>query len=168
MILVVAGADQSIGLSQPFGWWIIPGSLLVMWTIASVLASIVMTGSTGVFKILLGLIAVSIVVPLFAKFILTPEAQQVFFRVVVAIASATILVVTASIFAAAHRRALIHSPTIWTAAGLWAVAFVLVVLQWPAQLEPKWFGYLLAAAAFALTVAPLAAAPLAVFINRHR
>ena len=168
MILLVAGADKWIELPQPLGWWIVPASLLGAWVIAGVLASIVMTGSTGVFKILIGLITACLVVPLFAKFALTPDAQQVFLRIVVAIASGATLVVTAWIFAAAHRRALIHAPMIWTAAGLWAAAFVLAILQWPAHLEPKWFAYLLAAAVLALAVAPLAAAPLAISWNRHR
>lgn len=168
IILLVSGTDRSTVLPQHIGWWTFPGSLLAMWTITSVLASIVMSGSRGVFKILFGLIVVFIVVPLVAKFALTREAQQVFLRIVVAILAGVILVVTAWIFAAAHRRALIHSPTIWTAVGLWAAAFAIVVLQWPAQLEPKWFAYLLAAATLALAVAPLAAAPLALSINRHR
>jgi hypothetical protein len=139
-----------------------------MWTVAGVLASFVMSGSAGIFKVVVALMFTLISLALFAKFAISPETQRQFFRIVAAMVAGTILIATTSIFAAAHRRGLIGARTIWTAAGLWAAGFAIAMIQWPEIVQPQWLGYLLAAAFFALAAAPLAAAPLAVAGNRHR
>jgi hypothetical protein len=167
-IMLAIGAGDSIQIPIDFSWWQFAGSILAMWIIASVLATIGMAGSNRLYKILIGLIAMFVGLVLFSELALSNEYRQAFLRTAMSIAAGVVLVGTAWAFWIAHRRALIQAPTVLAAACLWAAATVLAMLQWPPDLRPHWFGYLLAAAVFALAVAPLAAAPLALSMNRHR
>jgi hypothetical protein len=168
LFLLAAGAANSIRFPLDFRWWNFPGMLLGSWIVVGVLASIGLAGSTRVFQLVTGVVAMLIGVTLFSKLALSREMQLVFLRPVTAIAAGAIVLGTGWIFAAARRRALIQAPVAWGAAGVWAVATALVVLQWPLNMPPGLFGYLLVAAVFALAVAPLAAMPLALAVNRHR
>jgi uncharacterized membrane protein YeaQ/YmgE (transglycosylase-associated protein family) len=139
-----------------------------MWEIAGVLACIGLAGSKRVFQIVTGVIAAFIASLLFSEFALTLDASSLFSLTVVVAAAGTIILATVWLFAVARRRALLQAPTVWTAAGLWAAATVIVAFQRPLDAETRWLFYLFIACIFALAVAPLAAAPLALAANRHR
>jgi hypothetical protein len=71
-------------------------------------------------------------------------------------------------FVAARRRRLIQLPTVWAAVGTWIVATVLLACFLPTYAQPRLLAYLLIAALVTLLVTPIAAAPLAISVNRHR
>jgi hypothetical protein len=69
---------------------------------------------------------------------------------------------------AARRRGLIQSTTAWAAACVWIVATIVLMYLWPRHIEPLVYAYLYITAFVTLLVMPVAVAPLAISINRHR
>jgi hypothetical protein len=75
---------------------------------------------------------------------------------------------TAWAFAAARRRLLVGSPTVYAAAGLWVAASALVASEaWSAPAAPL-AAYVFVIGVLALAALPWAAAPLALAWNRNR
>jgi hypothetical protein len=169
IVLMAARVWPAVEVPEGANWWYLPATLLGPWIVAGTLTSIGLAGrSKLVLQLLCGLAAAFIGVMLISELALPREARWVLQRTLVAIVGGSLLLGTGWLFLAARRRGLIQAPTVWAATGVWAVAAVLLVLQWPLKEEPQLSAYPLFAGVLALAVAPLAAAPLALSWNRHR
>jgi len=168
-ILMTSGNSAEIRLPEIWGRWYFPATLLGLWTAAAVTASLWLMGrSRLVAQLICGLIAAFVVATLLSKFALADRTRLILGQACLTAVGAAILLGTAWLFAAAHRRTLIQTTTLGVAVGVWLIATVLVMLQPPLPPESSRLAYLLIAATLALSIAPLAAAPLAVAWNRHR
>ena len=168
-ILFSQQAIPHVGLLETWGWRILPGTLLGCWTIASVLASIAMTGrSKLMIQLACGLFACMIGLMMFSRHALPRGSQMTFDRGIGISLGLAIALGTAWMFVAARRRGLIGSPTVAGALGVWVLLSGFVVIDW--VLHPARHPMLgvLAVCFATLVVAPLAAAPLALAWNRNR
>ena len=100
----------------------------------------------------------------------SPEQQKMLERGFIVLVSTLFVLGTLAAFIAAVRRGLIHWPAVYVAGTLWAVLtaaalFTLVNRLTPAQ---SLVSIAVAVGIFALAVAPLATAPLALAWNRTR
>jgi hypothetical protein len=168
-VILLAGRGLPPSSSVRWSWWYFPMTLLGAWTVLAVGVSIGLAGRTYLFvKVLCGVMFAYIGLILFARYALSYEAQLQFGRGATIAVGVAFLIGTLWAFAAARRRSLIGWTTSYVAASLWTVCTALVVLAWvynpPAPLSVA----LLLIGAAALSVAPLAAAPLALAWNRHR
>lgn len=168
-ILFAQQAIPHVDILETWGWRFLPGTLLGCWVIASVLASIAMTGRSKLMvQLFCGLFACMIGLMMFSKHVL-PKGSQIAFDHGVGIAFASAIALgTVWAFVAARRRGLIGSPTVAGAIGVWALLSGFVLIDWalhPAR--PLMLGVLMVCFA-ALVVVPLAVAPLALAWNRNR
>jgi hypothetical protein len=168
-VLFAKGAIPSVETLNDWGWWYFPATLLGCWTVASVFASIGMTGRPALLpQLVSGGFAVFIGLKLFSKFALPAENQLMFDRGVGVAVGALLATVTIWAFVAARRRGLIGTPTIAVALSVSGVLSGLIALDWmlhPAR--PLMLG-VMAIGVVSLVVAPLATAPLALAWNRNR
>ncbi|MGH9818454.1 MAG: hypothetical protein ACRD6I_20515, partial [Candidatus Acidiferrales bacterium] len=129
VVLTAAGAAPALKLPEGMNWWYLPGTLLGPWVVVGILTSIGLAGrSKSAYQLLCGFAAAVIGVMLLSKLALSPEARWLLQRTLVAIVGGTLLLGTAWAFAAARRRLLIQTRTLWAAAGMWAAAIALVPL----------------------------------------
>jgi hypothetical protein len=157
---------------NPWGWAYVPATLLGVWTVMGLGASIGMAGRPYLLvKVLGGAMFTHIALVLFSSFALSPQAQAAFGRGVTIALAAAFLAGTVWAFVAAVRRALVGWPTVYVAASIWAGLTVMIVLVGAVAPLPRPMplasGLMLIALA-GLTVAPLATAPLALAWNRNR
>jgi hypothetical protein len=124
--------------------------------------------SKYVLQFLCGLAAAIMVASVLSKFLLKPAAHALLAQSITALLASALVVSGALAFVAARRRQLIRMPTVWAAACTWIVATVLLAYSLPTYAQPRPLSYLLVAALVAVFVAPVAAAPLALSVNRHR
>jgi hypothetical protein len=107
---------------------------------------------------------------LFTKYVLSRDPQlAAYFRNGSLIVAGIVFVAgTAWAFAAARRRLLVGSPTVYAAAGLWVAASALAASEaWTSPAAPLAV-YVFVIGVLALAALPLAAAPLALAWNRNR
>jgi hypothetical protein len=169
LILRAAGAFIPQGIPPELGWWYFPATLLGPWVVAAVGAAIGLTGRSALLlKIFCGVLTLTVGVTLFAKFVLPGDAQRVLFLTLVGLIETACLVGTVWLFAAARRRGLVPMPTVYAAAAVWCVLVTIVMADWMMHPQGPARLYLFAATVVTLAVTPLAAAPLALSINRHR
>jgi hypothetical protein len=105
---------------------------------------------------------------LFARYALSNEAQMQFGRCVTYILAAAFLLATLWAFVAARRRSLIGWPTVYVGASVWAALTAVVMMVWAVGFPGTLAAVSFLIGAAALSVAPLATAPLALAWNRHR
>ena len=105
---------------------------------------------------------------LFSQNALSLPAQESFREGACAVSGLVFVLGTISAFAFARRRTLVGWPTLGASLAAWIALCVAAALVWtPATLERLTI-YLLLIGGFALAVAPLATAPLALAWNRTR
>ena len=155
-------------------WWYYPATLLGPWMIVGVGTAIGLSGRMKEFVIVFcclfvlwigGMVATGYAVSTGAlsELAVAELAQGIWCAI-----GATFVIATAWAFAAAHRRALIGQPTVAAAASVWAALTTIVIFAsvlYPKETLPA---ILFMIGALALTVFPLAAAPLALSWNRTR
>lgn len=151
-------------------WWYFPAALLSSWTILAITTSIGLVGrwKKRFGELVMGLLALAFVLVIVAQMVLPNDTKSQLFYGVATICGTAFVLGTAWVFADARRRSLIGRPTLFAAAGLWAVLSMVVVLeraQNPAVPIPM---CIFAVGFLAAAVAPLAAAPLALMRNRSR
>jgi uncharacterized membrane protein YdcZ (DUF606 family) len=168
-ILYARQAVPDVKVLNDFGWWYFPATLLGCWAVVSVFAMSSMTGRTELpAQLICGLLAASVGLDLFRRFVLPESVRMPFDRGVSVTIAALLLFGTVWTFVAARRRSLIGRPTVGFAASAWTLLSGLIVLDWALHPARPWLAGLLAVSAAALVVAPLAAAPLALAWNRNR
>jgi len=168
-ILLALRVNFRAALPEQVGWWYFPATLLGAWTTAGIFASIMLTGRRG----LAGLFVFATVAlfcggALFAKNLLSPQAQDYFFEAALFGGGIAFAAYTTWAFTAARRRLLIGGPTLYFAATAWAALCTLVGWEWRIHSAQGLALWVCVAGILALAVAPLASAPLALTWNRNR
>jgi hypothetical protein len=142
--------------------------LLAAWTVLALSASVGLLGRPYLLvKVLCGLMFGYIGLILLSRFTLTYEGQLLLGRVATLAVSIAFIALTLWAFVGARRRGLIGWPTVYVAASVWIGLAAVVVLAWTENVLGMPEALLLLAPA-ALSVAPLATAPLALAWNRNR
>jgi hypothetical protein len=168
--IAMAGSATAIHFPKDdVGWWYFPAAFLGCWMVTSTITCLLLFGrSKYVLQFLCGLAAAIIMVSVSSKFLLRPAVHSLLAQTLTALLASGMVVVGAFAFVAARRRRLIQLPTMWGAVGTWIVATVLLAYFLPTYAQPRLLAYLLIAALVTLLVTPIAAAPLAISVNRHR
>ena len=149
-------------------WWYFLATLIGPWTVASLGASLGLIGNEKLLmQIITGTIGVLLVGVMFGSLGLSESGREAFRRFAAVCVGLGFFAATIWMIYSARRSSLIESPTIVAGFCTWLLlsASVIVVATrngatWPAVV----FG----CGAAALTVAPIAAAPLAIAMNRTR
>ena len=169
LLLLACDLVPQTTIPKELGWWYFPATALGPWIVLSLAASIGLTGRSRPFLDLFLLsFAMFIILSLFSKFALSHQAQLQFGRGVVYTIAVVMVVGTSWALAAARRRSLIGWPTVYVATGAWVALAAPVVLEWTLHPAAPLHIYAIVVGITALTVAPLATAPLAVAWNRNR
>jgi hypothetical protein len=144
-------------------------TLVGPWTLMATLVCIGLSGHAKLATVIASSALAGFVAGMLAAKFFLPERAIFLLQQSIAFVVATILIVgTAWIYVASRRRGHIPSATVWAATIVWSAATLASVVFWPAELRPSVLGYFFVAAAAALMIAPVAAAPLALSANRHR
>lgn len=167
--MTVYGASDGIRLPDDFGWWYFVLPLAFAWiTVATTMCA----GLTGRVLRVLAILGIGFALvtlnAVTSKFLLSSDAHLLLQRTVAAGIQLGVVAGVAWVFTEARRRDLISTPMIYMAAILWLVGTASVAVLLPKLPEPRITGALLGAAAAALVIAPIAAAPVAISTNRHR
>lgn len=168
--IATAGSVTAIHFPKDdIGWWYFPVTFVGCWIVTSTIACVLLFGhSKYILQFLCALAAAIIVVSVSSKFLLKPAAHTLLGQTITALLSSALVIAGLVAFLAARRRRLIEMPTVWAAACTWIVATVFLAYFLPNYAQPRPLGYLLVAALVTLLVTPVAAAPLALSVNRHR
>jgi hypothetical protein len=144
-------------------------SMLLSWLVLGTFLSLALCGRTRFLFRLFSFLSLSyLAVVLISKYTLPPHAHaQVMLLLVILIAVGCILA-TVWVYAAASRRGLISSATVWMALAMAAVLAVGEALMFSSVSAWPPVVFAIVAASSAAAVAPLAAAPLALSYNRVR
>jgi hypothetical protein len=167
--IAAGGYSAAIRFPENVGWWYFPATLIGPWMVASTLIYLGLFGSPKyVLQLLCGVAAALLIIAISSKFLLKPTAQLLLEQTFFVLIGSGLIIAGGLVFVIARRRRLIQSPTVWVAACVWIVSTIAFAILWRAHAEPRILGYLLIAAFATLLVAPIAAAPLALSVNRHR
>jgi hypothetical protein len=168
-MLRAIGVGFSLKLPEPFGWWYVPATLVGSWAAFGLLGPLALTGRQRLAAgLIFGGISLLIGALLFSKLAFSREGQEQFARWgLVALAILSVAGTTAG-FVAAHRRSLIGTSVVLTAASLWALASAIVALGGTFAGADQLIISFWAAGVLALAISPLATAPLALAWNRNR
>jgi hypothetical protein len=168
-ILCALHINLRSALPAPFGWWYVPGVLLGAWTAAGVFIPLSLTG-----RLYLGLAVLGAGMLLFigsmafSSSVLSADAQEYFLHGLAAFGGIAFAIWTVGAFGLARRRSLVGWPTFYGAAGVWIGLCALAAVFWAPNSAERITVYILIAGILALSVAPLATAPLALAWNRTR
>lgn len=166
---LACGAGSEVHLPRDLGWWCFPATLAAAWILLGVIMSLGLTGRAVQTILPLCMITALVIAgAISSNFLLSPSSRLLLQRATVIAAACSILAFGLWAFSAARRRAFISDPAIWAAATIWLVGTSLVAFALPEFNQPRGLVVLLAAAGAALAVIPIAAAPLAISVNRHR
>jgi hypothetical protein len=164
-----ARGSALLKLPDDVGLWYFPATLLVPWIVAATFASLGMIGrSKHVLLMLCGAVAIILQIPMPTLLRLPPTERLIMHQMTIALIGGLLVAGSIWIFVAARRRQLIERHSIWAAAGAWATLTIAAIACWPANANPGLLAYFLAAGILTLSVVPVAAAPLAISLNRHR
>jgi hypothetical protein len=169
--LAAIGATNAMQLPDDDPYW----GLRLLFTLVApwaLMSTILCVGLSGYGKHMVivgcGVLGVLVAGMLASRYFLTDDVQRLLGRLTASVVAISLLGGTTWIYVSSRRRGLIQPGTVWAAAIAWSAATLTSVAMWPAALNPGLLGYVFAAAGFALLIAPFAAAPLALSINRHR
>ncbi|MBI3461495.1 MAG: hypothetical protein HY000_00315 [Planctomycetes bacterium] len=156
-------------LPEAMRWWIFPATLLGAWMVVALTASIALFGRESLFvQLLCGGVALFIGLLMFSQYALSVPQRLAFTRGTVTVLGVACLAGTAWAFMSAHQRALIGRPTVFGAFAFWTACSAAVVIDGMLHPADSVAPYVLIIGLLALSVAPLAAAPLALAANRNR
>jgi hypothetical protein len=173
-VYVVLRATQATPLSflpNELSWWYYPLTLLGPWVAVTLVASVGLSGRATRFIVIGGgLFAAWIAVNIAGKYAIPPEHEQILNRGFIVLVSALFVLGTLAAFIAAVRRGLIRWPAVYVAGTLWLALTAGAMFTLANQLTPlqSLVSIAVAGGIFALAVAPLATAPLALAWNRTR
>lgn len=168
-ILLLTGTAPQPFWALEFRWWHIPGTLVGTWTVASVVASLVLTGrGKGIVQLFIVLVTLYIGLLVFANFALPWDIRRQFLQGVAAALGIVMVLGSAIIFVAAMRRRVIRGATAGVAGAIWVILSAIVVFEWSRVGVDPASAYIFTVGLGALTVVPMAAAPLALAWNRTR
>jgi hypothetical protein len=167
--LLALRVNLHVVLPAPLGWWLVPLSLIGAWTAASLMLTLALTGRQNLLAgSIFAAIALSIALMLFEKTVLSPQAGEYFRHGLAAFGGLVFVLATIVALIVAHRRRLISRRMLSAAVATWIALCSLSVLFWsPFAVERFSLGVLIAGT-LALSVAPVATAPLALAWNRTR
>jgi hypothetical protein len=169
LVLLALRVRFPLALPVEFGWWYFPATLVGAWTMAGLAAAVVLAGRRGfALTLFFGLYALSLGPMLLPPFVLSPQAQEQFAHSLLITCGVVFVLGTVWAFAAARRRSLVGVPTLFVAASMWGLLSALVVVEWVSHSAKPFSPYVLVAGILALSVSPLATAPLALAWNRNR
>ncbi|HEV3024290.1 MAG TPA: hypothetical protein VGX76_17565, partial [Pirellulales bacterium] len=130
LLLLAIDAVPRLNLPTELGWRYLPATLLGSWVVVATAASIGLTGRSRPFvEVLLLSFASFVVVSLFSKYALSPQARQQLVHGAAYAAAAAMALGTAWAFAAALRRSLVRRRTVYLACAAWASLASLVALE---------------------------------------
>jgi hypothetical protein len=166
---VCAGAGASLRLLGPSEWFAMLASILGSWIAAGAMIGVGLTGRGQLgAQVFCAVIAAFIAILLGSKFALPPDVFEQVMRGLGLCAGVACVVGALAAFVAARRRRLIDAATAWAALAAWATLVITGVLMLKPMSRIPLAGYALLVGMLALTVMPLAVAPLALTWNRHR
>jgi hypothetical protein len=172
VVLRLASVVPAAQIPGEIGWWYFPVTLLGTWLVLTFVATIVQTGRPVLLGTLFcGLPVLAIGGTLISHSFLSREGKMALDGGITTLVGVIFLLGTIWAFAAARRRLVIGSPTVWAAIGAWVVLCLLLVLFWSQHRNeyPTSLPFLIhVTGLLALVVFPLAAAPLALAWNRNR
>ena len=164
-----ASQPARVTLPAPLGWWCVPVALVGDWTAAGLMLTLVLTGRQNLLGgVIFAAITLAIGLMLFQKTVLSPQAGEYFSRGLAAFGGLVFVLTTTVALVAANRRQLISRRMLSAAVAAWIVLCSLGALFWPPLAVERFALYALIAGLLALSVAPLATAPLAIAWNRTR
>ncbi len=167
--LLALRVNLRVTLPAPLGWWCVPVALVGAWTAAGVMLTLVLTGRQNLLGgVIFAAITLAIGLMLFQKTVLSPQAGEYFSRGLAAFGGLVFVLTTNVALVAANRRQLISRRMLSAAVATWIVLCSLGALLWPPLAVERFALYVLIAGLLALSVAPLATAPLAIAWNRTR
>jgi hypothetical protein len=167
--LLALRVNLRVTLPAPLGWWFVPIELVGAWTAAGLMLTLVLTGRQNlVAGFIFAAITLAIGLMLFQKTVLSPQAGEYFSRGLAAFGGMVFVLTTIVALVTAHRRQLISRRMLSAAVGAWIALCSLGALFWPPFAVERFALDILIAGLLALSVAPVATAPLAVAWNRTR
>lgn len=168
-ILLFSGYMPRPFLPAALRWWYLPATLLGCWTVVGTLTSMLLTGrAKELLQLACGLLAMYIGLVIFANFALPWDARQQLFQGLMITLGIVFVISSVMLFVAARRRHLITTPAVAIAAGAWITFCCVVIVEWSGHRYEPPSSYILVIGLAALTVVPVAAAPLAISWNRNR
>ena len=169
LLLSSTGYLTNPQLPKSLGLWYFPTTIVSMWTVVGVGLSIGLSGRPEMFiRAIVSCLLIAIGVTLLSKFALSAAATQLLNNILMGTIGVGLVLLIASFFLAAHRRALISSPALAVALMVWVMLCAAAFSLGPPTDVASIPFFLLLVGALGLTVSPLAAAPLALAANRHR
>lgn len=167
-IMYLSGTVPQPFLPSTLRWWTMPATLAGSWTITTVIASVLLSGrpravvlfSCVGFVLSLALLIISSYWP-------QPVRTQFLWGLAVAIGACMVLV-TICVFTAAYRHQRISTSVFGSAAVIWVLLAAMIMLEWSNNRSEPVAAYLFTIGLAAMSVFPLAAAPLALAWNRTR
>ncbi len=167
-MLVALRLNVHFVLPDPLGWLFVPAALVGTWTAAGLMLTLTLTGRQnllGLFIFFATTLAVGLM--LFQKTVLSPEAGEYFDRGLAAFGGIVFAAGTIVALVTALRRQLISKQMLSVAVATWFALCVPSMRLLPFKLE-HFASHTLIAGLLALSVAPVATAPLALAWNRAR
>ena len=168
-VVLALRVNLGVEFPAPLGWWSVPVALLGAWTLGGVMVAVALTGRQYVVA---GFLVVAAGLPIgllfFAQVALSPRAQDYLALGLAAFCGVAFVVGTIAALVAARRRALVTGPMLSAAAVAWGALCVLAALIWLPSSVERLAVYICITGILALSVAPLATAPLALAWNRTR
>jgi hypothetical protein len=168
-ILLALGVNLQTALPAELGWWYFPATLVGAWTAVGVIAPIAMAGRPILIATtLFGASVLFCGLVLFSKNVLSVQGQDYFVEGLSVFWGIAFVVWTIWGFAVARRRSLIGWPTLYVALSVWAALCTVVTMVWGSHSTERLPLLVCVEGLLALSVAPLATAPLALAWNRTR
>jgi hypothetical protein len=166
--LVALRFNVRVTLPEPFRWWLVPAALVGAWAATGVMLSLTLTGRQNLLTgSIFAVISLAIGLMTFQKTVLSPQAAEYFIRGLAVCGGIVFAVATIVALVAALRRQLISRQMLAALIGTWIALCALSILVFPFALE-RFAVHILIAGLLALSVAPVATAPLALAWNRTR
>jgi hypothetical protein len=167
-VMYLSGTAPQPFLPLTLRWWTMPVTLAGSWTVTTVIASVLLSGRPRAVVLLsCAAFGLSLAVLVTSNNWPQPVRTQFLRGLAVAIGACMILV-TVCVFTAAYRQRRIGTSVFSSAAVIWLLLTAMIMLEWSNNRSEPVSAYLFTIGLAAMSVFPLAAAPLAVAWNRTR
>lgn len=169
LIARLAGHPSWSYLPNEFRWQSLAGAILLSWAAMATVISIALVGRGRlVSQWFIGLSAGYVALMVLSKFGLTRQAHEMLMHGLVIVAGLACTAVAIAGFFAAIKRGLIETPVAGAAIAAWIALIGVTAMSLPPDFEMPPSAAVLLYGSLALTVAPIALAPLAMAWNRTR